>query len=374
MRFASLRRALTAPALAVLVSIAIASVALLLAGHNPGSALKAMWNNIDSADGVVTVINFGGRYYVMGAAVALGFKMNLFNIGANGQYQIGALLAGAVGGALRLPGPLNIAVMLLVAMAGGGAWALVPAVLNVTRRVNIVIATIMMNGVAAGLIGYLLRTKFRDRKDIMTAHTRTIPDSSHIPNLNRVLRLFGYHLPAQTFLHGFLIIAVVVGVGFYVLIYRSRFGFDLRASGLNAAAARSSGVDPKRMVLITMTISGAVAALAAMSVLLCEQFEYGDRFPSQLGFAGITVALLGRNSPGGIVASALVIATIEQGARGLATVDIPQEIGQILQGTLLVVAVISYEVVRRRNQATAIREAAERTAAMHAVSVEAGVA
>ena len=365
MTLTRLRRAMTAPAIALVLSVAIASVALLLAGHNPGTALKAMWNNIDSADGVVTVLNFASRYYVMGIAVALGFKMNLFNIGANGQYQVAALFAGAVGGSLRLPGPLNIAIMLLVAMACGGAWAVIPGVLNVTRRVNIVVGTIMMNGVAAGLIGYLLRTKFRDKKDVLTAHTPTIPANSHTPNLNRLLRLFGYHLPAQTFLHGFLVIAAVIGVAFYFLIYRSRFGFDLRASGLNAAAARSSGVDPKRMVLITMTLSGAVAGLAAMSVLLSDQFEYGDRFPTLLGFAGITVALLGRNSPGGIVASALVIATIEQGARGLATVGIPQEIGQILQGTLLVVAVIAYEVVRRRNQAADIRDAAERTAAMH---------
>ncbi len=357
----AIRRALTAPFVAFVGALTIASVALLVAGSNPVTAFQAMWGNLDGADGFVTVLNYSGRYYVMGAAVALGFKMNLFNIGANGQYQVAALMAGAVGGALHVPGALNIAIMLLVAMLTGGAWAVIPGIMNVTRNVNIVIATIMMNGVAAGLIGYLLRTKFRDKADVMTAHTKTIPANARVPNLNRVLRFFGYHLPDQTFLHGFLVIAVVVGIAFYVLIYRSRFGFDLRASGLNAAAARSSGVDPKRMVVTTMALSGAVAGLAAMSVLLSDQFEFGDRFPAQLGFAGITVALLGRNSPGGIAAAALVLAAIEQGARGLAIVDIPQEIGQILQGTLLVVAVIAYEVTRRRNQAATITEAAART-------------
>jgi simple sugar transport system permease protein len=200
----------------------------------------------------------------------------------------------------------------------------------------------------------------------MTAHTRTIPTDSRMPTLNRLLSAVGIDLPRQTFLHGFLVIAVLVGIGFYVLIYRSRFGFDLRASGLNAAAARSSGVDPKRMVLTTMALSGALAGLAGMSVLLSEQFEYGDRFPLLLGFTGISVALLGRNSPGGIAVAAIVLAAIDQGARGLAVVKIPQEIGQILQGTLLFVAVIAYEVVRRRNQAATIREAAARTAAHHA--------
>jgi general nucleoside transport system permease protein len=362
-KWLALRRALTAPVLAFVGALAIASVALLVAGHNPITAFQAMWGNLDGADGVVTVLNYAGRYYVMGAAVALGFKMNLFNIGANGQYQLGALMAGAVGAALHVPGIFNIAIMILVAMLTGGAWAVIPGVMNVTRKVNIVIATIMMNGVAGGIIGYLLRTKFRDKNDFMTAHTRRLPANARVPNLNRLLRLVGYHLPNQTFLHGFLVIAILVGIAFYVLIYRSRFGFDLRASGMNAAAARSSGVDPKRMVITTMALSGAVAALASMSVLLSDQFEYGDRFPTQLGFAGITVALLGRNSPGGIAASALVIAAIEQGARGLTIVHIPQEIGQILQGTLLVVAVIAYEVTRRRNQAATINEAAARTAA-----------
>ncbi len=366
MNLTSLRRALTAPVAALVLSLLIASIALLVAGHNPGAAYRAMWDNINGADGIVTIVNYASRYYVMGAAVAMGFKMNLFNIGANGQYQVAALFAGAVGGSLHLPGPINIAVMILVAMFSGGVWALVPGVLNVTRKVNIVVATIMMNGVAGGLIGYLLRTKFRDRADFMTAHTKTIPADSRVPHLNRLLRFFGYHLPDQTFLHGFLVVAFFVGVAFYLLIYRSRFGYDLRASGMNAAAARSSGVDPKRMVLTTMAISGALAGLAAMSILLSEQFEYGDRFPTLLGFTGIGVALLGRNSPGGIAAAALVLAAIEQGSRGLAVAGIPQEIGQILQGTLLFVAVIAYEVVRRRNQAATIREAAVKTASLHA--------
>ncbi len=366
MNLTSIRRSVAAPVAALGLSIVIASVALLVAGYNPGTAFRSMWENVDGADGVVTIINYAGRYYVMGAAVAMGFKMNLFNIGANGQYQIAALFAGAVGGALHLPGVINIAVMIIVAMFSGGVWAVVPGVLNVTRKVHIVVATIMMNGVAGGLIGYLLRTKFRDKSDFMTAHTKTIPADSRIPHLNRVLKLFGFHLPGQTFLHGFLLIAVVVGIVFYLLIYRSRFGFDLRSSGMNAAAARSSGVNPKRMVLTTMAVSGALAGLAGMSVLLSEQYEYGDRFPTLLGFTGISVALLGRNSPGGIAASAVVLATIEQGARGLSVVSIPQEIGQIIQGTLLFVAVIAYEVVRRRNQAATIRESAARTTAAHA--------
>ena len=208
MNLTAVRRALSAPMLAFGVSILIASVALVVAGHSPFTGFRAMYDNIATADGIVTVVNFASRYYVMGAAVALGFKMNLFNIGANGQYQVAALLAGALGGWLGVPGPLLIVLMILVAMAAGSAWALVPGVLNVSRNVNIVVATIMMNGVASGVIGYLLRTKFRDKADIMTAHTKTIPADARMPHLNRLLRVVGIDLPSTTFLHGFLFVAV----------------------------------------------------------------------------------------------------------------------------------------------------------------------
>ena len=126
----------------------------------------------------------------------------------------------------------------------------------------------MMNGVAGGVIGYLLRTKFRDTADVMTAPHENHPGRQPSSVTEPVLRLFGYHLPDQTYLQSFLIVAIIVGVVFYLIIYRSRFGFDLRASGANAAAARSSGVNPKRMILTTMTISGALAGLSGMSVLL----------------------------------------------------------------------------------------------------------
>ena len=354
----NLVRSLSTPMVVVGVAALVASVALLLSGNNPLNAFRAMLDNLSSADNLVTVMNYASRYYVMGVAVAFGFKMNLFNIGTNGQYQVAALFAGALGGWLRLPGLINLVLIITVAIVVGAFWALIPGMLMVTRKVNIVVGTIMMNGIAAGLIGYLLRTRFRDVNDRLTAHTPTIPQNSRIPKLNGVLKIFGIHLPDTTSLHGFFVIAVIVGIMFYVIVYRSRFGFDLLASGRNANAARVSGVNPKTMVIRTMALSGGLAGLAGMSVLLCQQFEYGDRFPLQLGFAGIAVALLGRNSPIGIAFAAMAMALIEQGSRGLVTANIPQEIGQIVQGTLLVVAVIMYEITNRRNQTRMIKESA----------------
>jgi simple sugar transport system permease protein len=302
-----------------------------------------MVSNVATVSGFVTVLNFASRYYVMGVAVAIGFKMNLFNIGTNGQYQVAALFAGAIGGSLTTPGPVSIMITISIAMICGALWAIIPGILSVTRNVNIVVGTIMMNGIAAGLIGYFLRTWFRDKNDNLTAHTKTIPEGSRLPTLNFILDTVGIDVPKSTNLHSFMIIALCVGVLFYFVIYRTRFGFDLLASGRNAAAARASGVDATKMVIVTMAISGALAGLAGMSVLL--------------SFTGISVALLGRNSPTGIAVAAVVMASIEQGSRGLAVIGIPQEIGQILQGTLLVVAVVTYEVASRRAKTVAVQAA-----------------
>jgi ABC-type uncharacterized transport system permease subunit len=341
------------------VSIAVSAVALVIPGYNPVTAFSAMVENVLSVSGLVTVVNFAARYYVMGVAVAIGFKMNLFNIGTNGQYQVAALFAGAAGGSLAIAGPVNIAIVIVIAMVTGACWAVIPGVLAVSRNVNIVVGTIMMNGIAAGLIGYFLRTWFRDFDDNLTAHTRTIPANSRLPSLNPILRFVGLEVPNSTNLHSFVLISIVVGGLFYFVIFRTRFGYDILASGRNAAAARASGIDAGRMVIVTMAISGALAGLAGMSVLLNQAYEYGDRFPLQLGFTGISVALLGRNSPSGIALSAVVLASIEQGSRGLAVVGIPQEIGQILQGTLLVVAVVTYEVASRRAKTRAVRMASD---------------
>ena len=357
MRKFSFANPFATPIIVFVVSIVISSIALIIPGYNPLEAYQSMISNVATVSGIVTVLNFASRYYVMGVAVAIGFKMNLFNIGTNGQYQVAALFAGAVGGSLVTPGPISIIITIVTAMVCGAVWAIIPGVLSVTRNVNIVVGTIMMNGIAAGLIGYFLRTWFRDKSDNLTAHTKTIPVGSRLPTLNFLLDVFGVEVPKSTKLHSFMLLALVVGLLFYFVIYRTRFGFDLLASGRNSAAARASGIDARKMVIVTMAISGALAGLAGMSVLLNQAFEYGDRFPLQLGFTGISVALLGRNSPGGIAVAAVVMASIEQGSRGLAVIGIPQEIGQILQGTLLVVAVVTYEVASRRARTIAVQTA-----------------
>ncbi len=353
-------RALVAPASAAGVAILISALALLLSGNSPLRAFNEMWDNISSAESIVLIINRAVPYYIAGVAVAVGFKMNLFNIGANGQYILAALVAAWAGTQVALPGPLHVAFILMVAIFVGAAWASITAVLKVTRNVNEVISSIMLNFIATGLVAFLLAEPFREPDSAsLIAQTERLAPSATIPNLDRLVEWTGVDL-GNASLYGFLLFAIALGVGYHLLLNRSRFGYELRLTGINPDAARAAGVNPKAMILKTIILSGAIAGLIGMHSLLADpQFHrYGDQFPRNLGFTGIALALLGRNNPVGVALAAVIWAMIERATQPLSLLGIPQEIGVIMQGSFLLSAIIAYEVVRRRNEARTTAEAA----------------
>ncbi|MGH9132971.1 MAG: ABC transporter permease [Ilumatobacteraceae bacterium] len=354
-----------APVIAGAVAVAVSSLALLLSGNSPRTAFSEMWRVLDSTESMVLILNKGAWYYVAGVSVAIGFKMGLFNIGADGQYRLGALFAAYLGAKADLPPFLHVPYIVAIAVLVGAAWAAIPGILKVTRNVNEVISTIMLNFVATGLTAWLLNEYFRNRTSgSLVAETRVIPKSGRIPSLNSLFEAIGFHFGTGVVLQGFVVVAILVGIGYYVLLFRSRYGFELRVSGVNPAAAKASGVNPKRMVLVTIMLSGAVAGLIGMGPLLsdAQYYRYGDQFPFTLGFTGLSLALLGRNNPVGIALAAIVWAGIERGTQPLSIIGIPQEIGIILQGSFLLSAVIVFEVFSRRSQEQAIRDAAARAA------------
>ncbi|MEO5842470.1 MAG: ABC transporter permease [Acidimicrobiales bacterium] len=350
---------------AVLLAMVIGALVLLLIGSNPIDAARAQLSYLDSADSVVAVLNRASWYYVSGLAAAIGFRMGLFNIGVDGQYRIAALLTAALGAELTLPAALHVPFMFIVAMIIGGAFAAIAGVLKVKRGVNEVISTIMLNYVVTGINAYLLINYFWQRdttgRDLIPK-TDLLPRSAWMPDLNALIAKFGLDLAPTVRVHGFLVVAALAGAVFYIGVWRTRFGFDLRMSGLNPLAARTSGVNPNAMIIRTMVISGALAGVLAMGPLLSEGHVYGDQFPTLLGFTGIAVALLGRNHPAGIAFGAITWAGLERGSQALSSEGIPTETSRILQGTLLLSAVITYELVNRRALAAATRRASELTA------------
>ena len=348
--------AVAAPLLAALVALAVSSIALVASGSNPFTVYARMLSEGTTLRSLLITVNNAVPLYLSALAVALGFRMGLFNIGVQGQYQLAGLLAAAAGAAVTLPGPLHIAFIVLVAMVVGAAWSGVAGVLKTTRGVSEVISTIMLNVIAGGLAAWLLSAHLQEEVEgSNNSRTPKLPESAQFPNLDPVLRAFGVEPPQGTRLGGFLLVAIVVGVLYGLVVSRSRFGFELRATGLNPSAAVASGVDAKRMTLVTMLLSGAIAGLVGLPQLLGTSYSYGLDFQTGLGFTGIGVALLGRGSPVGIAFAALLFAFLERSSATLQRIDVPTEIYVIMQGSIVLSVVVAYEAVRRIGVAQAER-------------------
>ncbi|MED5264637.1 MAG: ABC transporter permease [Actinomycetota bacterium] len=345
--------ALAAPFAAVVFATIASSIFLLIAGSNPFTAYGDMFEYGSRLEIQVDILNRATPLYISGVAAAIGFRMNLFNIGVEGQYRLAAIVAAYVGASVSLPGVLHVGLILIVAMLVGGAYSGVAGVLKVTRGVNEVISTIMLNAIAiSGLIAWLVREWQAGGSVDATATnlgvgTEPIDESGLIPNINSWLELFTREIGKGKELTGVFLVAVAVGILYHILINRTRFGFDLRATGINPFAARVGGVSDKKMVLGAMVLSGVVAGLVGMAEI-AKLGRFNPNFVGGLGFAGIAVALLGRNHPGGIAIGALLFAFLDTASGVLqVTGSASREIVFIMQGIILLAAVIAYEVVQR---------------------------
>ena len=328
---------LAAPALAFVVAGAVTTIVLLSTG-DPVGEFWATFLSLPERRSVVSILNSTATLYLAGLAAAIGFRMNLFNIGVEGQYRIATFSAAVFAGAGLLPGPLNTLATIGVAMAVGAAWAGIAGLLRVTRGVSEVISTIMLNAIAGALVAYLLRRV--GSREGQTIVTDPIPESAWVPGIPV---LPGEEAP----LYGLALLAVAAGVGFAVMLSRTRFGFDLRATGQSESAAVASGVDVRKMMLSTMLLSGAVAGLIGMPELFGNSHAYGASIQTGIGFTGIAVALLGRNHPVGIAFGALIFAYLNQQAVLLGLAQISPDLVVVTQGVVVLSVVIAYEVVRR---------------------------
>lgn len=360
--------AAAAPAGALVLTLVITSIALWAFGSDPIGAYGDMISHASKLETQIDILNRATPLYLSAVAAAIGFRMNLFNIGVEGQYLFAFLIAAQVGGLVSLPQVLHILLIMVVAMLVGAAYAGLAGVLKVTRGVNEVISTIMLNSIAvSGLIAWLSQRWQAEQENFTstTLGTNPIDDSGLMPSINGLVEIFTRDIGQGKELTGVLLIAILIGVAYHVLLNRTRFGFDLRASGINPFAARAGGVPPKQMVVAAMCLSGAVAGLIGM-VELADLGKFPPNPIQGLGFAGIAVALLGRNHPGGMVLSALLFAFLDVSAGVLQnTQAATKEIVTIMQGIILLAAVIAYGVSRRVQEREEARATAEALRAQH---------
>jgi simple sugar transport system permease protein len=215
-------------------------------------------------------------------------------------------------------------------MLAGGLWAAIAGYLKVKRGVSEVISNIMLNFIAAAIIAFLLGEKLLGilPEGSQNVQTRPIPASGQMPTI----KIF------EGEVYSFLFVAIFVGIAYWVMLNKTVFGFNLKATGLSFRAARSSGVNAPGMIFITTVLSGAIAGLVGMGTLLSDTHSYSMAFPSGFAFTGLSLALLGRNW-----------SFLERSAPVLEFEGVPPEIVIVMQGTIVLSIVIAYEVVARIN-------------------------
>lgn len=344
-----MRTMLLPPVLALLFAALLCAIALLISGDSPGTALSVMVTQVGRGTTAIDIVNSGAIYYVAALAVAVGFQMKLFNIGVEGQYRLAACVAAIVGGALVLPPVVHTVVIIIAGALAGAVWAAIPALLKAYRGVSEVISTIMLNFVATGVIAYLIR---QDTFGLLVGNnisTTPIPGSGQFPGIS-----FG----SSGTLFGMVFVAALLGLGYWFMLNRTRFGFELKASGESPTAATAGGVDARRMVIVALVLSGAIAGLVGLVEVLGRDFAYTLTSPQGYGFTGIAVALLGRNHPAGIALGALLWAFLDKSAVALDGVGVPREIVLIMQGSVVLSVVVAYEIVRRYELAAEQRRVA----------------
>jgi general nucleoside transport system permease protein len=306
------------PVVNVIAGFFIAGLVVLFIGQNP---LTALYILVDGAFGSVNNI-FYTLYYATsfiftGLAVAVAFHAGLFNIGGEGQAYLGGLGVGLVCLALDKFMPWFVVAPLAIAagMIFGAAWALIPAWLQAKRDSHIVITTIMFNLIAASLMVYLLANVLRPVGSMAPA-TRPFEDGGEIPRLGQFLEFLGMKAasaPANLMFFVALIAAWLV----WLLIWRTKLGYEMRTFGLNPTAAAYAGISASRITIIAMLISGALAGLMAVNSIMGNVHKIEIDFVAGAGFVGIAVALMGRSHPVGVVLSSLLFGALYQGGAEL---------------------------------------------------------
>ena len=329
------------PALNVAAAFLVSGLVVLLIGENPVEAVKVLvWGSLGWNEGIGFTLFYATNFIFTGLAVAIAFHAGLFNIGGEGQAYLGGLGVALACLALDryVPWWVTLPVAVLGAAAFGAAWAFIPALLQAKRGSHVVITTIMFNFIGAALMVYLL-VNVLIVPGKMAPETRTFLEGGQLPKLDWLISMFGGTLGPAPFNVSFLI-ALVMCVLVWVLIWRTKLGFEMRTLGISRSAAAYAGIPYVKIVMITMLISGGLAGMMALNPVLGASARLQVEFVAGAGFVGIAVSLMGRNHPLGIVLAAILFGILYQGGAWL-SFDMPnitREMIVVIQGLVILFA------------------------------------
>ncbi|WP_306119845.1 MULTISPECIES: ABC transporter permease [unclassified Roseitalea] len=329
------------PLINLVVAFLVAGLVVLLVGENPlRAAALLVQGAFGSGDGIGYTLFYATNFIFTGLCVAVAFHCGLFNIGGEGQAYVGGLGVAIAALTLDTVAPWWITLIAATVMSGlvGAAWAFIPAYFQARRGSHIVITTIMFNFIAASLMVYLLVGPLKPLGSQVPA-TRDFAEGAQLPRLDWLIEMFGMNVRSAPFNVTFLL-ALAAAFGVWVLIWRTRLGYEIRTMGFSPTAARYAGVRDTRIIVVTMLISGALAGMMALNPVMGDQERLQLDFVTGAGFVGIAVALIGRSHPAGIVPAAILFGMLYQGGAEIAfeMPNISRDMIVIIQGLVILFA------------------------------------
>jgi ABC-type uncharacterized transport system permease subunit len=328
------------PLLNLAAAFFVSGLLVLLLGENPLEAVELLiYGAFGYGEAIGYTLYYATSFIFTGLAVAVAFHCGLFNIGGEGQAYLGGLGVALVGLWLGwLPFALVLPLAIAAAALFGGLWAFIPGWLQARRGSHVVITTIMFNFLAAALMTYLL-VNVIIRPGQQIPETAVFPENAWIPQLHDLLGGFGVEVAPSPLNFSFAI-ALVCCFLVWLFVWRTRAGYALRVVGQNETAAVYGGISPAREIMLAMTLSGALAGLVALNMVLGAQHRLTLDFTGGFGFVGIAVSLMGRNHPVGIVLAALLFGALYQGGSEL-SFDMPalsRDLVVVIQGLVILFA------------------------------------
>lgn len=326
------------PLINLMAALFVCGLIIASLGENPFSALVVMIKGAFFYSGSLGyTLYYTTNFIFTGLAVAIAFHAMMFNIGGEGQAYLGGLGAGLVALWLGsdLPAIVVIPLAVFASAAFGAAWAFIPGYLQAKRGSHIVITTIMFNFIASSVMVWLLAGPLIQPGQ-QSPQTASFEEAAHLPKATSVLNALGFDT-ANSPLNLSFLIALAALAFFWVLVWKTRFGYELRATGHNPDAAHYAGINVPRVVIIALALSGAFAGLMATNEVLGVQHKVVLNFTSGYGFTGIAVALMGRNHPVGIFLASLLFGALYQGGAELdfEFQSITREMVLVIQGMII---------------------------------------
>lgn len=306
------------PALNLVLAFLAAGLVVAFIGEDPLRAVRILvQGSLGSSYGIGYTLYFATTFVFTGLAVAIAFHAGLFNIGGEGQAALGGLGVALV--CLAAPWPhwaLALPFAILGAAAFGGAWAFLPGWLQARRGSHVVITTIMFNFIGSALIVYLLVNVMKVPGS-MAPETANFPPGAALPFMHEMLNALGIPM-RRTPMNLSSLLALAAAFGTWWLIWRTRLGYEIRAFGFSEPAAVYAGIDPARITIIVMAMSGAMAGMMALNVVMGFQHRLVLDHVGGAGFVGVAVALMGRSHPVGVILAAILFGVLYQGGAELA--------------------------------------------------------